>query len=153
MELSFRLNRHLWVGLISVIIGGLAYWEASGWDTQSSSGQTLSNNTFPMLLGAGLVLTGALLLWRARKVEPEASGLRVLGPTSLAMAMIIAYFLLIPYLGFFLMAFLFVFGMLMLLRHTTWWKALLIAAAVVGVVMGVFSYLLKVQFPVGSLFG
>lgn len=154
MELQFPLNRHLWVGLLSVALGAFVYWEASGWGRSTEeAGGLLRDSTFPVLLGVGLLITGVLLLFRARKVTPDPSGLRLLGPTALTLALILGFFLLVPHAGFFLTGFLFVLCMLLLLRGTVWWKAILLAAVMVVVIRAIFNLLLKVQFPTGSLFG
>lgn len=153
MKLEFRLNKHLWVGLLSSLLGAWVYWTASGWDDQSIAGAGLSMGIYPRLVGAALVLTGVLLILRARKIKGEPASINLLGPTAVVLALILAYFFLIPYLGFFRAGFLFVATLMLLLRGTAWWKALLTAAGIAGMVWVVFSYLLKVQFPAGSIFG
>lgn len=153
MTLQFRLNKHFVVGLISVLLGGWVYWTASHWDTQSSTGQTLSNSTFPSILGVAFVLIGLLLLLRARTVPGEQTGVSLLSPSLITFLLITAFFFLVPYFGFFITGFVMVTCLLLLLQGTNWWKSLLLAALIVLGVSVVFSVLLKLQFPSGSLFG
>lgn len=108
----------------------------------------------PAILGAGAVLICAVLTLQAflgkgdaQNVRFNISWLRFF----LLIAVSVAYALLLTYLGYPLSTFLFLLGVLKIVKVNGWIKPLLIALMTAAVFYGVFKFALGVLLPSGIL--
>lgn len=112
-----------------------------------------------VFLSAGAVYLGAKGFWklhaRYRAEAPDPASFNRIAVISAAS---VVYVLLMPYLGFYPMSVIFLFGMTLLLRDSgvTWrhtlLNAFLVTVIITGAVYVTFTWLLNVPTPVMSLF-
>lgn len=168
MKVSDRVT-----GLMLVVLGALAYWGGS--QLPPVPGQQVGPNVFPMLIGAGLVICGALIMAgvgrtfeeeeeivtsasgevaKADKVEPNrgfvagflAGGWKVLLPP----AMLFFYVFASEKLGFWITATVMTFVLAWSQGAKVKWSIALAIGAPVFVHL-VFYKLLRVPLPAGIL--
>ena len=159
MQLSDRTT-----GLVLVGVGALAIYGGSR--LPPMPGQEIGPSVFPMLIGAGLALCGALIALgighsyeEAAEAElaslhgevPEAAkpkfyGLRALIPIALLLFYVVAS----ERLGFVPVAVIIIATMARTLG-AKWQHALLLAAVMAPIVHLLFSKLLRVPLPIGLL--
>ncbi|MDI4664068.1 tripartite tricarboxylate transporter TctB family protein [Xanthobacter autotrophicus] len=147
----------LFLGL--VVLGGAAllFWAASG--LPSVPGQSYGADTFPVLTAAGLAACGFILTVGAVRAGPfplvEATWVREPGAPFRAgatIALVLAYLVLAPLLGFVLAATITLFGLFMLVRVRPVTGAA-VAAVTALIIHLSFSLLLRVPLPRGLVEG
>lgn len=110
---------------------------------------------FPAVVGVLVLLASLAVIWEGWRMPAEAAvdlpagrdAARVLG----LLGFIVAYVVLLPWLGQLVAGFLFSAALIRLLAGTAWPRAALQAAAIAGTAELVFVHLLQVQMPRGIL--
>jgi putative tricarboxylic transport membrane protein len=133
------------VWFAAVALRNYKYWTATG----------PGSGFFPFWLGLAMAVLAALLLVRAaRETEPGADWLprgrgavRFLG----VLAGVVAFLVLLPWLGMAVTTLLFLVGILRLLERHSWPAAVTIALGTAVVNWAVFAWWLQVPFPTGVL--
>ena len=142
------------VGAAIAVLGGAVLWTARAFP--AVPGQKLGAGFLPMLIGAGLLLCGAGLVWRGwgrRGAAADATPTHTAGGLWRALvivASVLAYILWAQPLGFLLLAPLCLLGVFLALG-VRWVPALWVAIAGTLVVHLVFYKLLRVPLPWGVL--
>ena len=129
----------------AVALRNYKYWTATG----------PGSGFFPFWLGLAMAVLAALLLVRAaRETEPGVDWLprgrgavRFLG----VLAGVVAFLVLLPWLGMAVTTVLFLVGILRLLERHSWPAAVTIALGTAVVNWAVFAWWLQVPFPTGVL--
>ena len=144
------------VGGTLVLLGILSLWE--GWRlyalrTQMVAGAVVGDDTFPSIVGAALLLLGAAMLFVARlpqvKVAPpygEPRKRMILGA-----AILVAYWLILPYLGYTGSTALVSTGLFRAMGGYRWPGALLLGSATTGALYLLFRVWLLQPLPTGLL--
>ena len=146
------------IGAVLVIFALAMIWHTRTFPEMP--GQDYGPALFPVLIGIGFIITGAILIIGGiarRRTEPELGGTAWLrSPYHIASFLaivggLIVYILVSNWLGFIPTAFLLLFGWLVLLRRGKALSSLVIAAAVTLAVNYIFANLLLVPLPLGLL--
>ena len=136
---------------IILIIAALYLFEAS--NLPIWKGTTLGPGLFPLILGIALVAVNAHVLLKATAskgnvmVPPRAGAITLI----LIIGSLIAYTLLLEFLGFILSTFAFLAVLFIALEPTKKWKSFALAGAVVAVIYALFVLVLRMQVPRGLL--
>ncbi len=144
------------LGLLLLVGGVILAVAAQGYPNLAN--QVYGASTFPFLVGLGFVVLGAILLARALLRGPagvlrapvvlegwgrsRASWLRL----GLVLALVVAYVVLSPALGFLLAGGGLLLGLLLVFR-VRWWVALAVSVPAVFAFAQVFGGLLRVPLP------
>ncbi|MDZ4164762.1 MAG: tripartite tricarboxylate transporter TctB family protein [Smithellaceae bacterium] len=116
-------------------------------------GNLSSPGTFPLLTGTVLLLSALNILWAKRKISTEerlwgelrqAGSLVFPKTVTIFTLILILYILLLQPLHFIFSSYLFLVGSFIFLKGTTWLRAFLIAAGVLGGIFLLFQYIFKV---------
>jgi hypothetical protein len=141
------LSRELKSGFLFLFLSLLVFYECRriGIGVPSKPGSGF------LAFCAGIVLLGLALSsihrgWKVRE-NKITHGPKVI----LAFAIVIAYSLLLEFLGFVPATFLAVTGLLRLQMTRPWWSVVGAGAAITAVAYVVFGILLQVYFPIGFL--
>jgi len=146
---SRRPGERLFAGSL-VLLAGVALWQShaiAGFAKLSSPG------VFPMLASAVMLVSALAIL---TEVQARVPGERdpttaPLPPRLLIMlALLVAYVLLMPRLGFLADSGLFLFACLSWLWRRPWWASLLVTLASLAVVQLLFAELFQVVLPSGA---
>jgi Tripartite tricarboxylate transporter TctB family len=144
------------VGGMLVVLGIFSLWE--GWRlhalrTQMVAGAVVGDDTFPVIVGAALLLLGASILFvvklpRLKIVRPsgEPRMRMILGAGVLA-----AYWLIVPYLGYTGSTALVSTGLFHAMGGYRWPRALLLGGATTGLLYLLFRVWLLQPLPTGLL--
>lgn len=144
------------VGGMLVVLGIFALWE--GWRlhalrTQMVAGAVVGDDTFPLIVGAALLLLGASILFVAKlpqvKVAPPYGEPRmrmIVGAGVLA-----AYWVIVPYLGYMGGTALASTGLFRGMGGYRWPRALLLGGATTGLLYLLFRVWLLQPLPTGLL--
>jgi putative tricarboxylic transport membrane protein len=140
-----------WLGLALALLAGAVLWSARAFP--AVPGQKLGAGFLPMLVGAGLLVCGLLLMLRSlRAAYPDAAprASEHIGSAAVIVGVIVFYIVAAERLGFLIVAPLCLLAVFKALRVRT---GLAIACAVVGtlVVHVAFYKLLRVPLPWGVL--
>jgi hypothetical protein len=143
----FARNRDYYAGALVALIGAGAIYE--GWQYGIGGLTTMGSGFFPVMLGAGLVLLGGMMA-AVRTPAPDghaaaAPDWRGAGAIAAAVALFIA---LANTAGLAPATFACVFAGALGTRGTTMLEALALAAGVTVFGVLLFSFGLKVQFPI-----
>lgn len=147
-----RVDR--WAGIALAVLALAVLWSARGFP--AVPGQKLGAGFLPMLVGAGLLISGLGLVWRSRRADPEPpaaadrAGRASMGPALVAMGAVVVYVLAADRVGFLLLTPLLLLAMFRSLR-VAWLPALLWALGGTLVVHLAFYKLLRVPLPWGLL--
>jgi putative tricarboxylic transport membrane protein len=146
---------------ICVILGAAIYLWADSTLKAARIGDPLGPKAFPALIGAGLILSGILLLFEVRRKSREAKPLPVAGaPVAdrsrpLILCAMVAwtalYYATFEYLGYLIATPIFLFGLLANFHRGHHWVNLAVALGFTLVVYALFSLLLGVPLPTGPL--
>lgn len=148
----FGRNRDYYAGALMAMIGAAA--AVQGWQYGMGGLANMGSGFFPVTLGVGLIVMGGLMaLFAAPAPDATAPGFHAAGPPdwrgAAAITGGVALFIgLANSAGLLAAIFACVFVAALGTRQTTWRQAAMLAAcvAVFGVLL--FSYGLKVQFPI-----
>ncbi len=132
-----------------LIVLSLVFWVFTLDFPQEIAGAAVIPRLYLFLI---LVLSGILLLQIFRGKEKAVPGLERKGFLSLTMAVLIVYFLAMPWMGYFLSTFLFIVLMMNMLSYKKRGRIWLIAGGWVIFSYFLFYKLLYIQLPLG-LFG
>lgn len=142
---------HIVSGIISICLGSLFYYftldfpELKTTDTGAAF--------LPRIYSGLLILFGVILLIQGLRDRTEtAKGVQTVKFALITMVIVLAYILIIPYIGFYIATVLTIFGLLFFSRVR---KAITLICVPIGAVLFiflVFEKLLKVTIPMGSLF-
>lgn len=145
-----RRPGELGFAIVLLVLGAIALWQAygiSGFDKLSSPG------VFPML-ASGVMLTSAFVIVREIHSRPSSPNQRMTsvlpGRLLLMTALLFAYALLMPRLGFLAASGLFLFSSLSWLWRRPWWAALGVALFSLLAVHLLFRRLFQVVLPQGA---
>lgn len=115
--------------------------------------------TFPLVVGIGLALLGALLVVRSfyskplRNLDmPKERATTQTGPLAILLATA-GYIGLISLLGFLASSIMFVFVITRIFKERSYTKSILYAVVFTSLVYLCFTYLLKTDLPASSLWG
>jgi hypothetical protein len=144
---GFARNRDVFAGLLIALIGAGAI--AEGWQLGIGGLSNMGSGFFPVMLGAALVLLGGVM---AVIHAPAPAGHHAASPdwrgaAAIALAVVL-FVLLADNVGLLPAIFACVFVAALGTRITTLKEALLLAAGVTIFGIGLFSYVLKVPFPI-----
>jgi len=144
---GFARNRDVYAGLLIALIGASAI--AEGWQLGVGGLSNMGSGFFPVVLGAALVLLGgAMAVIRApAPAGHDAASPDWRGAAAIALAVVL-FVLLAGNVGLLPAIFACVFVAALGTRITTLQEALLLAAGVTIFGIGLFSYVLKVPFPI-----
>jgi putative tricarboxylic transport membrane protein len=143
-----------------IIAGALMYLYLDLQLTQRSAGDPVGPAMFPGLVGGGLLLSGLLLLWEARKprtavmseVTPHHAFERRTVTVLLAIAAWTAgYYYVFERLGYLIASVLYLFPMLAFFNRGRWLTNILVTAGLGIVIYVVFAKFLGVAMPPGIL--
>lgn len=152
MQISDTLS-----GGLLLLFGGSVV--AYAWTFPSAPGHSLGSGVFPMLIGGGLALAGALLVRAGWKRHEPARLEWVAGRQprlalngALVVGSLIFYALVVDTVGFFITAFVFLAGLFLAFGVSRRWIAPIAAAVTIGLHI-MFYTLLRVPLPWGWLEG
>jgi len=144
------------VGGTLVVLGVLSLWE--GWRlhalrTQMVAGAVVGDDTFPLIVGAALLLLGASILFVAKL--PQVKVARPYGEPRMRMILgagvLAAYWLIVPYLGYTGSTALVSTGLFHAMGGYRWPQALLLGGAATGMLYLLFRVWLLQPLPTGLL--
>jgi len=145
-----------WVGGTLVLLGVLSLWE--GWRlyalrTEMVAGAVVGDDTFPLIVGGGMLLLGAGILFVARLPQVKVAApygeprkRMILGAGVLA-----AYWVILPYLGYTGSTALVSTGLFRAMGGYRWPIALLLGGVTTGVLYLMFRVWLLEPLPTGLL--
>ena len=109
---------------------------------------------FPMILSAILFLLAIFLLLETRKEQDEPLHLftKKNAVVFLSLLITVAYVIAMRITGFPIATLAYLFGLMAFFRVKSWKVLLLVPVLTTGIVYGVFTHFLSVQFPRGILF-
>lgn len=141
-----------------ILAGAAAYLIGARRLVSPAMADPLGPSAFPTLLGASLLLLAVILLLfpPASSKEPErpgAKGLARFGRSGLVLALLVANALTMEWLGYALSTFLFFLGALIVLGEKPWPRGLLFSLTFTGGLYFLFARVLRLNLPVGTLFG
>ncbi len=136
-------------GLVVFLIAFAIFWQGKGLSIGSLHAP--GPGFFPALIAAVLVLLSLFLMIKGGKEESEEDA--VSAPAIIRMlvlfAALVAYFLLLEYLGFVVVSFLLMFFLFLWVGRQRWYVAFLSAVACIGLAYVLFDILLKSNLPRG----
>jgi putative tricarboxylic transport membrane protein len=144
------------VGGMLVLLGIFSLWE--GWRlhalrTQMVAGAVVGDDTFPLIVGAALVLFGAIILVVAK--PPEVKVAQPSGEPRMRMILgagiLAAYWVIVPYLGYTGSTALASTGLFRAMGGYRWPFSLLLGGATAGVLYLLFRVWLLQPLPTGLL--
>lgn len=144
------------MGGILVVLGIFALWE--GWRlhalrTQMVAGAVVGDDTFPLIVGAALLLLGASILFVAKL--PQVTVAAPYGEPRMRMIMgagvLAAYWVIVPYLGYTGSTALASTGLFRAMGGYGWPRALLLGGATTGLLYLLFRVWLLQPLPTGLL--
>ena len=144
------------MGGVLVLLGILSLWE--GWRlhalrTQMVAGAVVGDDTFPMIVGATMLLLGAGILFVARL--PHVKVARPHGEPRkrmiLGAAVLTAYWVMLPYLGYTGSTALVSTGLFRAMSGYRWPLALLLGGVTTGLLYLMFRVWLLEPLPTGLL--
>ena len=144
------------VGGTLVLLGILSLWE--GWRlhalrTQMVAGAVVGDDTFPLIVGAAMLLLGAGILFLARL--PQVKVARPYGEPRkrmiLGAAVLAAYWVILPYLGYTGSTALASTGLFRAMGSYRWPVALLLGGVTSGLLYLMFRVWLLEPLPTGLL--
>ena len=145
-----RIDR--WLGIALALLAAAVLWSARGFP--DVPGQKLGAGFLPMLVGAGLLVCGLLLVLRslrgrhyAERPEPERAAEHI-GSSLVVIGAVVFYILAADRLGFLIVAPLALLAVFKALR-VGWWPSLAWALGGTAVVHLAFYKLLRVPLPWG----
>ena len=139
-----------------VVLGVLSLWE--GWRlhalrTQMVAGAVVGDDTFPLIVGAALLLLGASILFVAKL--PQVKVARPYGEPRMRMilgaSILAAYWVIVPYLGYTGSTALVSTGLFRAMGGYRWPQALLLGGAATGMLYLLFRVWLLQPLPTGLL--
>lgn len=140
------------VGAALAVLATVVLWTARSFP--NVPGQKVGAGFLPLLVGAGLLVSGLALVWRScgagPAAETPAGEAQQLGPAAVVLASILGYVLLADTLGFLVVAPLMLLACCRVLG-SSWRAALLWALCGTLVVHLAFYKLLRVPLPWGVL--
>ncbi len=141
---------------IILIIAAIYLFEAS--KLPIWKGTTLGPGLFPLILGMAMVAVHTLLFFKATASKGNISVPEDMVPPRtgvitliLIIGSLVAYTLLLEFLGFILSTFAFLAVLFIALEPTKKWKSFALAGAVVAVIYALFVLVLRMQVPRGLL--
>jgi len=141
-----------WVGIALVLLAAAVLWSARSFP--NVPGQKLGAGFLPMLVGAGLLLCGLVLVLRSVRGEryrahpQESRAAEHIGSSLVVMGAVVFYILAADRLGFLIVAPLALLAVFKALR-VGWWPSLAWALGGTAVVHLAFYKLLRVPLPWG----
>ena len=144
------------VGGMLVLLGILALWE--GWRlhalrTQMVAGAVVGDDTFPLIVGAALLLLGASILFVAK--PPQVKVARPSGEPRMRMILgagvLAAYWVIVPYLGYTGSTALVSTALFRAMGGYRWPQALLLGGATTALLYLLFRVWLLQPLPTGLL--
>ena len=136
-------------GLVVFLIAFAIFWQGKGLSIGSLHAP--GPGFFPALIAAVLLILSLCLMIRGGKGEGEENP--VSRPAIIRMlvlfAALVAYFLLLEYLGFVVVSFLLMFFLFLWVGRQRWYVAFLSAVACIGLAYVLFDILLKSNLPRG----
>ena len=143
-------------GGILMLLGAVALFEArrlAALREEMVAGAVVGDDTFPWIIGAGLALLGLYILVGAR--WPSAPVSFPVGPVRRQMlataGMLVAYYVIAPYLGYTLGTFAVSTGLYRAMGRYRWATAVVVAAITTGALYLVFRVWLHEPLPTGWL--
>jgi putative tricarboxylic transport membrane protein len=141
------------IGAIFVVILGVAYlWGVFSME-DVSIGDPLGPRAFPALLGAVMVALGSSLVVKPDRESGSIAAKRALLNVGILAGLLAGYGYSIPWLGYPVATFLFLFLTSRLLGERSWWLGVAVSAAVSGGVFLLFTRVLDIPLPKGILGG
>ncbi|WOV88094.1 tripartite tricarboxylate transporter TctB family protein [Sporosarcina oncorhynchi] len=142
---------HITSGIISIFIGGFFYYLTLDFPETKS---TDTGAAFMPRIYCGLLIVFGLILFiqgllDKNKVERID---RTIGYALISMAIVLAYVLTMPYIGFYISTALTIFGLLLFSKVRKVSTLVSVPLGAILFVYIVFGILLKVSIPLGSLF-
>jgi hypothetical protein len=144
------------MGGILIVLGALALWEGwrlHGLRTQTVAGAVVGDDTFPLIVGGGLValgVTAAFLRPPARVPVTIPSGAQR-GRMLVGVGLLVAYWLVVPYAGYTASTALVSTGLYRGMGSYRWPAALLLGAITTGLLYLLFRVWLLQPLPTGIL--
>ena len=144
------------VGGMLVLLGILSLWE--GWRlhalrTQMVAGAVVGDDTFPLIVGAALLLLGASILFVTKL--PQVKVARPYGEPRMRMILgagvLAAYWVIVPYLGYTGSTALVSTGLFRAMSGYRWPQALLLGGATTALLYLLFRVWLLQPLPTGLL--
>jgi putative tricarboxylic transport membrane protein len=136
-------------GLVVFLIAFAIFWQGRGLSIGSLHAP--GPGFFPALIAAVLVVLSLYLMIKGGKREGEEDA--VSAPAIIRMLVLfgalVAYFLLLEYLGFVVVSFLLMFFLFLWVGRQRWYVAFLSAVACIGLAYVLFDILLKSNLPRG----
>ncbi len=144
------------VGIGLILLGLLALWE--GWRlyglrTQMVAGAVVGDDTFPVIVGAALVVFGATAayLYPPAPVKVTFPYGRQRSRMLASGAVLVCYWLIVPYLGYTASTALVAIGLFRAMGAYGWPAAVLLGGATTGVLYLLFRVWLLQALPTGLL--
>ena len=137
-------------GLVVFIIACAIFWQGRGLSIGSLHAP--GPGFFPALIAGALVILSFILMIGGGKNEAEEEdsiSARAMARMLLLFAALVAYFLLLEYLGFVIVSFLLMFFLFFWVGHQRWHMAFSSAAVCIGLAYLLFEVLLKSNLPRG----
>ena len=136
-------------GLVVFLIAFAIFWQGKGLSIGSLHAP--GPGFFPALIAAVLVLLSLFLMIKGGKEESEEDAVSAPAITRMLVlfAALVAYFLLLEYLGFVVVSFLLMFFLFLWVGRQRWYVAFLSAVACIGLAYVLFDILLKSNLPRG----
>ena len=144
------------VGGVLVVLGILCLWEGRrlhALRTQMVAGAVVGDDTFPLIVGAALLLLGASIPFVAK--PPQVKVARPYGEPRMRMILgagvLAAYWVIVPYLGYTGSTALVSTGLFRAMSGYRWPQALLLGGATTGLLYLLFRVWLLQPLPTGLL--
>ncbi len=124
------------------------------WTYPGKSNGTPGPGFFPMILSVIVFFLAALLLLGVRKESGEAVHFfsKKNAAVFLTLVITVAYVFLMRVAGFPVATLLYLFGLMVFFQVKSWKMLVCVPVLTTGILYGVFTHFLSVQFPQGILF-
>ena len=150
-----RIN-DLLLGLVMALLGAVTIWVSR--DFSLLPRQQYGAGTFPTLIGSMLIITGALMMLRAKRYRSalftwqcNTAPVRVLLCTVVIIAAVVGYIILTPILGFPIVSLVMLTLLIGWLTSGRWLLAGIVSIAATALIWLAFAELLHVPLALGVL--
>jgi putative tricarboxylic transport membrane protein len=136
-------------GLVVFFLAFAIFWQGKGLSIGSLHAP--GPGFFPALIAAVLVILSLFLMVRGgkRESEEESVSATAIVRMLLLFAALVAYFLLLEYLGFVIVSFFLMFFLFLWVGRQRWYMAFASAVVCIGLAYLLFDILLKSNLPTG----
>ena len=138
-------------GVVVFLIASAIFWQGRGLSIGTSHAP--GPGFFPMLIGATLILLSVILMIRGGKGTQEQTPVTVRSLVRMLVVFfaLLAYFLLLEYLGFVVASFLLMAFLFLSVARQKWYFAVASAVVCIGLSYLLFDVILKSNLPKGVL--